>query len=295
MKVLVTGASGFIGRALVARLLADGCTADAWDRLGGPDAPGLRQTAVDLAGSAPLPAPEGGPWDAAFHLAAHSVPGGAWTPHAVIENLTMTARVIDHLSRHAPGCRTIVASSGLVYAPSAKPHDEASPLGPTRPYGLSKRLCEDWALSARERLHVMIVRPFNQIGPGMAPGLLVPDVLERVARGDATLEMKGRDDWKDFLDWRDAMQAYSLLLRADAPSGSVWNLCSGRPVRVSSLVRCILAECGVEREIRFADPAVESVLGDPSKLAAATGWRPKHALHETVRAICAHEGHLPAP
>lgn len=295
MKVLVTGASGFIGRALVARLLADGCAVDAWDRLRGPDAPGLHRSAVDLTGSAPLPAPEGGPWDAAFHLAADSVPGGAWTHHAVIGNLTMTARVIDHLSRHAPGCRTIVASSGLVYAPGAKPHDEASPLGPTRPYGLSKQLCEDWALSARERLQVMIVRPFNQIGPGMAPGLLVPDVLERVARGDATLGMQGRDDWKDFLDWRDAMQAYSLLLRVDAPSGSVWNLCSGRPVRVSSLVRCILAECGVEREIRFADPAVESVLGDPSKLAAATGWKPRHELHETVRAICAHQGHSPAP
>ena len=96
MRVLVAGASGFIGRALVDRLLTEGCTVDARDRHGGP--------------------------------------------------LT-----------------------------------ENSPIGPLRPYGLSKQLCENWALSVRERPRVQIVRAFNQVGPGMAPGLLIPDVLERMA------------------------------------------------------------------------------------------------------------------
>ena len=288
MKVLVVGASGFIGRALVDRLVAEGCTVDAWDRRGGHALPQVRRLAVDLLADAPLPAPEGSPWQAAFHLAAHALPGAVWTRGLVIENLAMTARVLEHLATHAPGCLTVVASSGHVYAPSDAPLTEESPTGPLRPYGLSKQLCENWTLSLRTRLRVQTVRAFNQIGPGMAAGLLIPDVLERMAKhDDGPLIMNGRDDWKDFLDWRDAMDAYWRLLRIDAPSGSVWNLCSGRRTRVSSLVRNILDEQKVERDIRFTDPAVETLVGDPSKLMRATGWAPRHTLQDTVRALFA--------
>ncbi len=126
----------------------------------------------------------------------------------------------------------------------------------------------------------------------MAAGLLIPDVLERMAKhDDGPLIMNGRDDWKDFLDWRDAMDAYWRLLRIDAPSGSVWNLCSGRRTRVSSLVRNILDEQKVERDIRFTDPAVETLVGDPSKLMRATGWAPRHTLQDTVRALFAQTTH----
>jgi nucleoside-diphosphate-sugar epimerase len=288
VKVLVVGASGFIGRALVDRLVAEGCTVDAWDRRGGQPARQLRRQAVNLLAQAPLPVPDGEPWQAAFHLAAHALPGAAWTPELVIENLTMTARVLGHLATFAPGCLTVVASSGHVYAPSDALLTEDSPIGPLRPYGLSKQLCENWALSMRERLRVRIVRAFNQIGPGMAAGLLIPDVLERAAkrRGDPLI-MNGRDDWKDFLDWRDAMDAYWQLLHVEAPSGSVWNLCSGKRARVSSLVRLILDEQNVQREIRFADPTVETLIGDPGKLMRATGWAPRRTLHDTVRALFA--------
>ena len=90
MKVLVVGASGFIGRALVDRLLAEGCTVDAWDRRGGPTMPHLRRWAVDLlAGPPPLPEPDGPPWDVAFHLAAHSLPAHGMEPHGLVfDNLT---------------------------------------------------------------------------------------------------------------------------------------------------------------------------------------------------------------
>lgn len=288
MRVLVVGASGFIGRALVDRLVAEGCTVDAWHRRGGQAIPQVRRFAVDLLGDAPLPTPEGAPWQAAIHLAAHALPGAVWTRGLVIENLQMTARVLEHLATHAPGCLTVLASSGHVYAPSDGPLTEDSPIGPIRAYGLSKQLCENWALSMRKRLRVQIVRAFNQIGPGMAPGLLIPDVLKLVEkRGDGPLIMNGRDDWKDFLDWRDAMDAYWQLLRIDAPSGSVWNLCSGRPTRVSSLVRNILDEQNVQRDIQFADPAAETLIGDPGKLMRATGWAPRRTLQDSVRALFA--------
>lgn len=287
MKILVVGGSGFVGRALVERLMLDGHEVEAWDRKGGSAAPGVQRYSVDLLGPALLPTPRGMPWDAAYHLAAHALPGAVWNRALVLENLAMASRMLEHLALHAPGCVVFLASSGQVYAPSDQPHVETAPLGPLRPYGLSKQLCEDWALSMRERLCVQIVRAFNQIGPGMARGLLIPDLLERLSVPGTQLSMSGRDDWKDFLDWRDAMDAYAHLLRQPGPSGSVWNLCSGRATRVSSLIRQILDERGDRREIRFADPAVETLIGHPGKLMQATGWAPRRTLLETVRTICA--------
>ena len=157
MKVLVIGSSGFIGQALVSRLLAEGHEVEAWDRREGEARPGLTLRTVDLLGPAPLPLPEGRPWEAAFHLAAHAVPGVTWTRDLVMQNLAMTARAFDHLAEHAPGCRAIFASSAFVYAPTPDPVREDAPLGSIHPYALSKQLGEAWALSHRNDLRVFIV------------------------------------------------------------------------------------------------------------------------------------------
>ncbi|WP_243301691.1 NAD-dependent epimerase/dehydratase family protein [Geothrix oryzisoli] len=287
MKVLVVGGSGFVGRALAARLLEAAHEVEIWDRTPQAGAPGLSCRSVDLLGNGALPAPDGRPWDAAIHLAAYSVPGMTWTQDLVMANLRMTARVFDHLAVKAPGCKAIFASSAFVYAPAPQPLKETDPLGSTHPYALSKHLGEVWALSLRTSLNVVIVRPFNLIGPGMAAGLLVPDLLERIQSGENPLRMQGRDDIRDFLDWRDAVEAYRHLLDLDAPSGSVWNLCSGRPTRVSDLVRALVQAHGLDRSILFANPGVETLVGDPSRLMAATGWSPRFTLEDTARAIAA--------
>lgn len=285
MNVLVVGGSGFIGRTLAVRLLEAGHEVESWDRTSQPDAPGLNTRAVDLLGEDPLPRPEGAPWDAAIHLAAYSVPGMAWTQDLVMANLRMTARVFDHLAATAPGCRAIFASSAFVYAPSESPLEEDAPLGSGHPYALSKRLGEVWALSHRSALQIQIVRPFNLIGPGMAAGLLVPDLLTRIRGGENPIRMQGRDDVRDFLDWRDAVEAYLRLVELDAPSGSVWNLCSGRPTRVSELVHLLLQSLGPDRQVVFQDPAVQTLVGDPSRLMRDTGWAPRRTLQDTLAAI----------
>jgi len=285
MRVLVVGGSGFIGRALTTRLLQDGHQVEVWDLRPPTEAPGLCCRAVDLLGDQALPLPEPGPWDAAFHLAAYSVPGMAWTQDLVLANLRMTARVFDHLAATSPGCRAIFASSAFVYAPAGTPRDESAPLGSGHPYALSKRLSEVWALSLQHALNVLIVRPFNLIGPGMAPGLLVPDLLERIRNDESPVRMRGRDDRRDFLDWRDAIEAYLRLLEVDAASGTIWNLCSGRSTPVSELVHELMRAHGHEHPVLFSDPTVETMVGDPSRLMRATGWAPRFTLQESAEAI----------
>jgi len=287
MKVLVIGASGFIGQSLVDRLLAAGHEVEAWDRRAGDPMPGLTFRTVDLVGSLPLPPPEGRPWEAAFHLAAHAVPGMPWTRGHVFENLMMTAQVMDHLAASAPGCRVIFASSCFVYAPSRERLREDSPIGPLHPYGLSKQLGEAWALRHREALRIFVVRPFNQVGPGMPKGLLVPDLMARIQSGEAPLAMRGRDAVRDFLDWRDAMDAYLAMLTVDAPSGRIWNLCSGVGTRVSALIEEVLLGLRRSTPFQFLDTTQEALVGDPSRLMEDTGWKPRRGLKDTVEAILA--------
>ena len=297
MKILVVGGSGFIGRALIEALARKGHEVESWDRIAGPSVGETRFRPVDLLGEAPLPSPEGPPWEAAFHLAAYSVPGMSWSTDLVLANLRMTARVLDHLAQTAAGCRTIYASSAFVYQPSPRLLTEEAPTGSGHPYALSKLLGESWALSLADRLDIRIVRPFNLIGPGMAKGLLVPDLLERIRSGDTRLAMRGRDDVRDFLDWRDAVEAYCRMATAPAPSGTVWNLCSGRPTAVSSLVAALLRAHGRDLPVSFAEPPAIPMVGSPERLMDATGWQPRRSLEETAADLVADRsgGTVPQP
>lgn len=285
--MLVVGSAGFIGRELCTRLARDGHRVEGWSRQGTPGPPGMAARAVDVARAAELPGPPAGGWHAAYHLAAHSRPNAPWSRELVLENVALAARVFEHLARRSPGCRAVLASSCQVYAPSSEPHGEEDPLGPPNLYGLSKQLCEDYARYYAAELGVVIVRSFNVIGPGMSAGLLVPDLLERIRSGEDPLRMRGRDAHRDFLDVRDAVEAYVALLEAPLASGALLNLCSGHGTRVSELVDAIQGSLGLARRVEFADPGQDVLLGRPDRLRAATGWRPRRDLEATAASIAA--------
>jgi GDP-4-dehydro-6-deoxy-D-mannose reductase len=304
-QCLVVGGTGFIGRRIVERFARDGACVESWGRTpplaGAPlgsgrgrsleSAPRVTQRTVDLLGSDVLPEPPPGGWDLVVHLAGYSRPRHFDSHADVLDTVRMMVRVLRHLEHVAPDCRFILNSSGYVYSPSAAPHVETGPTHPLGQYALSKLLCEEIALLHRDRLDVTVVRAFNLLGPGMPEGLLVTDFMRRLERLSAErsatgrIVMAGRNSWRDFLDIRDAVDAYCALAELQCDSGTVFNLCSGRPTRVAELLGTILRMLDLELEVEFQDSTEEQLLGDPTRLRAATGWAPKHSLVETVESL----------
>ncbi|HEX9467139.1 MAG TPA: GDP-mannose 4,6-dehydratase [Acidimicrobiia bacterium] len=289
MNALITGASGFVGRHLLAHLVTSGDTAVGVDR-DGPEpvdvvsAPALRR-AVERA------AP-----DVVYHLAASSHVGESWNDvdGLMRVNVDGTRNVLDACAAVATVRVIVVVGSAEEYGAvrTNAPIPEDTPLRPITPYGESKVRAEALAADAfRESgLPVVLVRAFNHTGPGQSERFLVPALAARVARaerdGHTTIDVGNLDTTRDITDVRDVVRAYRLLAQHGQP-GQAYNVCSGRGIQVADIAHgfLALARCPLELSV---DPAlvravdVPALVGDPAKLAETTGWIPELLFDRTL-------------
>ena len=285
--MLVTGAAGFVGRYMV-QALAEDYEVGALGQQSRPEwlPDGVEWYEANLLSADSFDrAPDR--WFAVIHLAGNTVPRAFGDDAAVQQNVDMTRRVLESVVTE----RFLLASSALVYAPGRQPQTEHSPIDPQGPYGRSKHLCEQLALTFSDSASIRIARPFNHIGPGMQPALAIPSIIERVKAARSrpgAIEMLGQDSVRDFVDVRDVVAAYRALIELDRAENAIFNVCTGRPVRISDVVAAALDELGIERDIAFAETALSAddtswLVGDPSKLTAAVGWKPGFTLSQSVR------------
>ncbi len=281
MRVLVVGASGFIGSYLVKHLAGLGHEVEGWGRR--PEDPGQlhRYRSLDLTDPHTFRGMEGR-WDAAYLLSAHAVPGLSWNGEMVLENLGIVGRFLEFIRSSTPECRVIIASSALVYGPSETRLTELHPRQPRSFYALSKVMAEDWGAYAAHSLDIQIARIFNQVGASMPKGLLAMDALERIQSTSESLAFHGSDSIRDYMDVRDGADALSCLMEVKASSGSIWNICSGEGHSVSQLATYLMDHLGTHKPIQFKQAAPDTLVGDGSKLQIATGWRPRHSLGEAL-------------
>jgi GDP-4-dehydro-6-deoxy-D-mannose reductase len=288
MRVVVTGAGGFLGRHLVRELASRGAETVAVDR--------AEADVCDAAAVADLVA-RARP-DAVVHLAAQSRVAHSFAdPGETFRvNVLGTVAVLEAVRRHAPRARILVASSAEVYGAvgaDALPVAESAPLAPVNPYGASKVAAEAAALQFHRAhgLDVAILRAFNAVGPGQATDFALPGFaaqLAAIARGAAepVLRVGNLDAERDLTDVRDVARAYALALER-GESGGVYNVCSGTAVPIRRALEALVAASGLEVRVEV-DPSrlrpvdVPCVYGSPRRLAAATGWRPEVPLERTI-------------
>jgi GDP-4-dehydro-6-deoxy-D-mannose reductase len=292
VRALVTGASGFAGRHLVAHLRECGDEVVAIDRAECDvvDAGAVRSAIADTAP------------DAVYHLAALPHVGESWdAPGAVLRvNAEGTLNVLRAALVPARRPRVLVVGSSEEYgavAPADVPVAEDAPLRPTTPYGASKVAASFLALQAwlGDGLEVVRTRSFNHTGPGQAPIYMATGFADRVARA----ELDGADEVRtgslepvrDISDVRDVVRAYRLLLEHGTP-GEVYNVCRGEGVSVREVGERLVALASRPLTLTV-DPAlvrrvdIPVMVGDRSKLTAATGWEPEWALDDTLATLLA--------
>ena len=289
MRVLVTGALGFVGRHLVHHLEDQGDEVVRLDRHAPEPVDITDGAAVRAAIAAARP-------QAVYHLAGWADVGASWSdPLAVLRlNAEGTLNVLE-ACRDADVQRVLAVASADVYGVVREadlPLTEEAPLRPTSPYAATKVAADALAHQAflGHGLGVLRVRPFNHLGPGQSEHFVAPAIAARIARaerdGQDTVAVGNLTPRRDVTDVRDVVRAYRLLVERGEP-GEVYNVCSGRDLAIQELADRLVALA--DRPLALVpDPALVRPVdlpvlrGDSTKLQAATGWAPQIPIEQTL-------------
>ena len=295
MRVLVTGAGGFVGPYLRRALLAAGAEVVG---LGPQPIAGEVDLIVDVTDvKATADAVAKVKPDAIVHLAGlSSVSDCSKNPMRAFEiNSGGTLSVVQAVLAAKNPCRFLLVSSGEVYGAAAGPGpiDESLLPDPMNVYGATKRAAEIIALQHRHQgLDVIIARPFNHIGAGQTATFVLPSFAQQVTRvprgGSVTLEVGNLSAVRDFSHVEDIVQAYRLLLEKGKAS-EVYNLGSGIGRSIESMLQLLVTQSGRQVTVKV-DPKrlrpveIPALIGNVEKL-KSLGWKPTHTVEQALSAI----------
>jgi GDP-4-dehydro-6-deoxy-D-mannose reductase len=305
VRLLITGAGGFVGGHLVDYLRAEhpGVQLFGLERSHGAaprDLPaGMVALPADLddRGSVEAALEEVQP-DAVVHLAGQSSVQSSWTdPGSTLRtNVMGVIHLLDGLRRRARPARVLVVGSADEYgpvAPAEPPLREDRPLRPASPYAVSKAAQGLLALqyAGAGGLSVLVTRTFPHTGPRRGEAFAESSFARQIAdieagNRPAVLKVGNLDAVRDFTDARDVVRAYWALLEHGS-SGQVYNVCRGSGVRIAAVLDQLLARTTVKVDVqvdpdRLRPVEVPALVGDPAKIHAATGWEARIPLATTL-------------
>ena len=235
-----------------------------------------------------------------YHLAAQSSAAVSFRNPAgtLSANVLGTLNLLEAVRPLPTGERPAVLSIGSCeeYGPqpeSTHPLKEDAGLNPLSPYGISKvaqtLLCRQYVRS--HDLPVIMTRSFSHTGPGHDTRFAFPNFARQIAAAEAGVgpnEILTGDlsPVRDFLDIRDVVVAYRLLLKEGRP-GEIYHVSSGKPLTISQGLEILVggAKCAitVRKDPELCRPSDTPILvGDNSKLCRDTGWEPEWKIEDTL-------------
>lgn len=215
--------------------------------------------------------------------------------HALRVNVEGTYNLLEAVAGEAPGARVLIVGSSDEYGDRRReemPLSEADAFSPVNGYGVTKIAQELLGrLFHRERgMPLLFTRTFNFTGPGQPPEFVCASFARQAAlcrlRAGGTIRVGNLDVSRDFLDVRDVVSAYRVIMEKGNPGG-VYNVCSGEAVTLRWILEALREMAGVpiavEREegrIRKAD--IPYLLGRNDRL-RELGWERKIPMAATLR------------
>lgn len=309
MKVLITGITGFVGSHLADYLLEMGdvelCGIARWrsqkdnikhliDKVELVECDIKDMTSVHEVVKSFKP-------DRIFHLAAQSFVPASWSAPAetLSTNIIGEVNIFESVRDLKLDTTIQIAGSseeyGLVH-PDEVPINEDNPLRPLSPYGVSK-VAQDllgYQYFQSYGLNIVRTRAFNHTGPRRGEVFVCSTFAKQIAEIEkgskkAVLKVGNLDAQRDFTDVRDVVKAYWLAAEKCAP-GEVYNICSGKPRTIQSILDTLLSFTGVKVEVtrdpsRMRPSDVPILKGDFSKFGKKTGWKPEIPFEKTLEDI----------
>ena len=298
MKVLVTGATGFIGSHLVPRLVEQGYDVYTLERyVTGRYVLGQRREIKTVFGdlrehfAVRRIIREVQP-DIVIHLAAISPVAYSYDhPHEVIEtNFLATVNLAESCLREVPHFKQFLfASTSETYGNGPSPKTEETPQNPNSPYAVSKLACEKYLLYMHDAYDfpVTILRNFNTYGRKDNTHFVVERIIVQMLQG-GVVKLGDPTPVRDFEYVEDHVSSYLTCLDNPKAIGEVFNFCTGRGVSIKQLAELIAELTDFKGEIVWnAIPArpldIKELVGDYSKAKRILGWYPKFSLEEGLK------------
>ena len=257
MKVVIVGASGFVGGYLARELEAAGHSTVKVDL---PEVNLLDAKQVEALVESAKP-------DAVVNLAAISSVGASWKCPAdtISVNVNGTINLLEAIRKHAPQAKTLLIGSAEEYAvPEGNaPLKETDPLEASNPYGISKIAQENFAQLYRKKYGMKIVctRSFNHTGVGQTTTFALPSFVKQVAEihksgKPGKIFVGNLSAFRDFSDVEDVVHVYRMLLENENEYDT-YNVGSGIAHKIEDLLKNVI--------LKFTPVEIEIVV-DPDKV-----------------------------
>jgi GDP-4-dehydro-6-deoxy-D-mannose reductase len=304
-RVLITGATGFVGGHLIRALEEEGPSAFEIFGTSYPEAPppsGNKLYYLDLRSEKDVKKLVGEVRpDWIFHLAAVSGVHRSWEMRSetIETNVLGTHNLLEAVRKTTPSARVLFISSADVYGSGVSPDDalkEDAPFQIVSPYAYSKVageiLCGFYGMI--DNIDIVIARPFPHAGPGQTEDFVCSDWARQIAqieRGDIApfLRVGNLDVRRDFCDVRDVVKAYILLLQKGR-RGEPYNICAGKAIALQEVLDFLVKEAAVSSPISIeVDPGklrkidMPVQMGNNGKTTEETGWSPQIPIDQTLR------------
>lgn len=277
--VLVTGATGFLGRPLVAALESEGFVVRKHSSANGD----IANCALPMEGVSRV-----------FHLAGKSYVPESWqNPEAFYRtNVMGMVNVLEHCRRNQAALTFI---SSYVYGqPKRLPIAEDHPLAAANPYAHTKIIAEEIARFFQERfgLDLLIVRPFNIYGPGQSGRFLIASIVRQVL--DPSLESVRLQDLRPKRDYLYVSDAVSFLIASlHKRASGVFNVGSGVSISVAEIAELVIKAANISKTVVSTGEErpgeIMDVVADTSRAQTELGWHPATSLADGISAVIAAE------
>lgn len=235
-----------------------------------------------------------------LHLASFSSVAFSWKNPTLSfkNNVNIFLNLLEVVRKYSLKTRILSIGSSEEYG-NVKPEDtplkESFPLQPLSPYAvarvsqemLSKLYADSFGID------IIMTRSFNHIGPGQRDVFVVPSFIRRILEAKINGEERTEiitgnlEITRDFLDVRDVVSAYYLLLKK-GKKGEIYNICSGSPIKLSEIIDKISQEINIKVETKISPELVRPndnlyILGDNTKIKSDTGWKISYPIDLSLK------------